>query len=141
MNGKEALAVISAFTAIGGGIGAVNQFDTQADARARAIAAQTCETYDNGGEITKQTLDCLSQNWVPGGETVNVDLSVQDPEALLQGYVKVEKSRGDHFDASATLILGGLGLFVGAYMASTEDEKDKKRVRPERQPDEPTVDE
>lgn len=141
MNGKEALAIISATAALGGGIGAAVQLETQADARAKAITAQSCETYDNssnGGEITKDTINCMNQDWVAGGETIDTsDFEVGDPVQLLQGYVEIERSSADNFDAVGTIVLtligGGVGFYAVSKTAEEEREEERKRELEEQQ--------
>lgn len=138
MSGKEVLAVVGSFAAIGGAIGAQNQFGDQADARARAINAQACETYDssaNGGEITTHTLDCLDQAYVPGGETIQSNtLANGDPAQLLQGYVQIEQSRGKNYDAAGTLTLALIGLSAGSIFLAFQDRPRNRQTTPKETP-------
>ena len=55
-------------------------------------------------------------------------MNVGDSEGLLQGYVKIETSRGHNFDARGTLAVGILVGIVGtiaATLASGEEEREE----------------
>jgi hypothetical protein len=68
--------------------------------------------------VTKNTVECLKNDWVPGGARVDTSgIEIGAPEALLMAFAKVEKSRGEHFDASSTLIGGLAGVAIGGLIA------------------------
>lgn len=68
--------------------------------------------------VTKQTIECMEEGWVQNGNAVNTsNIEVGDPELLLQAFAKLEKSRGEHFDPSSTLVGGLAGAALGGLIA------------------------
>lgn len=137
MKGKEALAVLTATSVLGGAIGAASQFERQATARDRAAAAQTCidSYHDSAGGNTKQTNACLEYGWV-GGIKPPVDYDAGTPGQLIDGYVKLQRSRAEHFDPASTIwtALGGasLGLFaIYKLLQFEEDNNEDEDDEPE----------
>jgi hypothetical protein len=82
--------------------------------------------------VTKQTIKCLENGWVQGGESVDTsNIVAGESEILLKAFAKLEESRGQHF-APASSILWGLGgaafgLFV-AYKIGTYEEREREEA-------------
>ena len=137
MKNREALAVLGVCAAIGGGFGAEISAHEQHSAREAATVAALCDNVyvDTGTDgsriIGKDTLRCLNEGYVPGGRKLNPELSNGDPAELLDGYVRLEKSRGRHFDMSTPLLGGVLGLVAGLFLLEGgSDDKKKPRRKP-----------
>lgn len=80
--------------------------------------------------VTKQTLNCLEAGaGIPGGAAVDTsDLETGEPERLLRGYAELEKSRGENFDASSTILGALFGAAVGGALAAWRRRKEAKQA-------------
>ena len=133
----EALAVIGATAAIGGGIGAYIELGQESDARETAIGAQAClNTYgtDKNGNISQDTLDCLKNGWIPGGHKATPVLKAGDPNGLYMGYIEEEKAKGSHVDVPPILAFTAGGLALGVYIVHKMEQDETPAPKPKAHP-------
>jgi hypothetical protein len=136
----QEIAVIGLTIGFGGMFGTEIASHQKVSSRAAAITARVCE-LDYGSSahpesITKDTIDCMNNGWVPEGRTLHPNLKAGDDTELLHGYERIEAARGRHFNATAPLLSALIGLGIGLWIINDENKPERDEPEPREPQDE-----
>lgn len=137
ISGKEVLAVVGTFGALGAvsGVGVESRSDR--NARLNAEVAETCHSiYQDPNklhQISEKTLECMQEGWIPqAGSIDTTQFGAEYHSGLLEGYVQTERDRAENLDLAWPAGLGIVGVLGGCLLISiSQNSRSSERRRRE----------